>query len=267
MRKGIFFLFFYLILAITSDAQYTQLVENRGEIGLFQGMVTYQGDISPKSYFFNTTYGGFYKKALNDYVGIRFNYERITLQGDDNFTSNYYVYARKASFERVAHEASIMLELHFLKFIEENNRYRFTPYLSFGVGGLKSISSYLKFADAPHTTTASAKIISFPINFGFKYNFFGSFNIFGEATYRFTNTDNLDFLSDDGITVGNTIYQGSASGNDRYFSFKSGLSYNLQKIYGPELPKKTKKKSILSSEASGEKTANKKGFFSFFKRH
>ena len=92
MRIVVFYLFFSVILALTASAQYLQLSENRGEIGVFQGMAGYRGDISPGNYkTFNPSYGGFYKKLLNDYIGIRVNYEKITFDDEYIEIDNYII--------------------------------------------------------------------------------------------------------------------------------------------------------------------------------
>jgi hypothetical protein len=247
------------------------LRENRGEIGVFQGMSSVRSDIAPGVYKFNPSYGAFYKKLVNDYIGIRINYEKIVLEGNDNFSTNLYVINRALRFERVSHDASVMLELYFLKFIDGNKDYRFSPYLSFGVGALKSISGKLidntTNTDIPVLFSKSIRTITFPINLGLKYNIIGPFNVFGEATYRFTNSDQLDFYSDVDLVRGSQSFHPSTSGNDHYFSFKAGLSYNLLKIYGPDKKPKEKKKSAFSEDKNVSKTSSKKGLFSLFKRN
>lgn len=282
MRIVVFYLFFSVILALTASAQYLQLSENRGEIGVFQGMAGYRGDISPGNYkTFNPSYGGFYKKLLNDYIGIRINYEKITLQGNDSLSSSLYLNprmppvtnyrppSRNLNFERVGHDFSFMMELYFLKFIDGNNHYRFSPYLSFGVSTFQTFDSAAFNNSTIHSHMLDSSLtISYPINFGFKYNIIGPFNIFGEATYHFTNSDKLDFFSDeDKIARGASVFQGSTSGKDQYFSFKMGLSYNLLRIYGPDKKFNEKKKSTFGDEEPVKKTSNKKGLLNLFKRN
>ena len=280
MRTVIIYLFFLVFLANTANAQYLQLMENSGEIGVFQGAASYRGDIAPGNYSFKPSYGGFYKKLLNDYIGIRINYEKIILQGEDSLSSSLYVNPRKPplattpplsrnlNFERVGHDFSLMMELYFLKFIDGNNHYRFSPYLSFGVGAFKTFDS-VTFNRTKNNINLldSGLVISYPINFGFKYNVIGPFNIFGEASYRFTNSDRLDFFTDeDRIARGSNVFHPSTSGKDQYFSFKVGLSYNLLRIYGPDKKFNEKKKSIFGAEDSSEKTNDKKGLLNLFKR-
>lgn len=269
MRTVVLYLFFSVIFSMTAQAQYLQLSETSGEIGVFQGTASYRGDIAPGNYKWNPSYGGFYKKLVNDYIGIRLSYENITLEGNDNSSFDMYAMQRKFDFYRNFEEISLTTELYFLKFIDGNKHFRFSPYLSFGAGAIKSKTSKSDMNESGFPNTQDTITIVYPFNFGFKYNVIGPFNVFAEATYRFTNSDNIDHLSDEGRTGYNSIpfYQGSASGKDQYFSFKVGLSYNLLKIYGPDKQFNEKKKSIFGAEESSDKTSTKKSFFKFFKRN
>jgi hypothetical protein len=56
--------------------------------------------------------------------------------------------------------------------------------------------------------------------------------------------DDLDFLSS-GINT-SSGYQGSASGNDRFFSAKLGISYTFNRIYGMEKNEPKKSKGLLN---------------------
>jgi hypothetical protein len=103
-----------------------------------------------------------------------------------------------------------------------------------------------------------------PLTIGFKYNVVGSFNVFGEFTYRFTNSDQLDHFGDNNIyPKGGINYQASTSGKDQFFSAKLGLSYNFLRIYGPD-PRPKAKRDNLFSKTSNKGT--KKSLFGFFKR-
>ncbi len=242
-----------LLYANSLSAQYIQLIENRGEVGVMGGGSYYHGDIASDKLFYQPNFGAFYKKQLNDYVGVRVSYEYIALGANDLQSSNSYDTKRGLHFERVAHDVSIMGEFNFLKFINGNRHFRFTPYLGFGFGGWKTIKGS---SNNPNANTKRTFV--YPINIGFKYNISGPWNIFGEATYRFTNSDKIDYFSDlDAYQPAGSInkFQASTSGNDQYFSAKLGISYDLLKIYGPEKAKKEK-----------HSASNKKGLFRFFKR-
>lgn len=121
-----------LLIANTVAAQYIQLLENKGEIGVMGGGSYYRGDIASDQLFFKPNFGLFYKKQLNDYVGVRLTYEYVALGANDLQSNNAYDYKRGLFFERTAHEVNIMGEFYFLKFISGNKNYRYTPYLGFG---------------------------------------------------------------------------------------------------------------------------------------
>jgi hypothetical protein len=106
-----------------------------------------------------------------------------------------------------------------------------------------------------------------PLTIGFKYNVVGSFNVFGEFTYRFTNSDQLDHFGDNNIYPKEGInYQASTSGKDQFFSAKLGLSYNFLRIYGPDPRPKAKRDNLFSKTSKSSNKGTKKSLFGFFKR-
>jgi hypothetical protein len=256
-RIHIILVCFSLLFANGLAAQYIQLTETKGEIGVMGGGSYYQGDIASDQLFFKPNFGLFYKKQLNDYVGLRLTYEYIALGANDLQSQELYQYKRGLFFERTAHELNIMGEFYFLKFINGNKNFRYTPYLGFGIGAWKTIDARFNtpFGGTPRT-------IVFPINLGFKYNVSGPWNLFGECTYRFTASDRIDYISDF-YTINE--FQGSKSGNDQYFSAKLGLSYNLLKIYGPDKPK-SPKRSFFSRTGKNGGSSSGNGLFGFLKR-
>ena len=172
------------------------------------GASFYRGDIASDILFYKPNIGVFYKKQLNDYVGLRLNYEYISIGANDLQSNNFYDFKRGLNFTRVSHDVSLMGEFYFLKYINGNKQYRFTPYVGFGVGAWKSISGSTNI-DTPKTQ----RTILFPVNLGFKYNISGSWNIFTEVTYRFTNSDKIDYFSD----VNYHIPAGSSTNKQGYF--------------------------------------------------
>lgn len=269
MPKPIIYSLFFLFFSTSIRAQYLQVVENKGEFGVFAGQASYNGDLAPNLQFLTTNFGGFYKRQLNDYVGLRLNYEMVPLAAYDELTANSinaYVHERGLYFKTTYQDISLMTELYFLKFINGNKKYRFSPYLGFGVGylsPLKDISNY-PIADEPSETL---NIITMPLNIGFKYNLVGSFNIFGEFTYRFTSSDKLDHFGDnDTYKPGLIAYQASTSGKDQFFSAKLGLSYNLLRIYGPDARPKAKRENLLNKISNSSNMGPKKSLFGIFKR-
>lgn len=270
------------LFAQVVHAQHLQLIENRGEFGLFAGQASYRGDIAPDLITYTTNFGAYYKKQYNDYAGFRVNYEQVQLGGNDLLSNNIYVRRRGFSFSRQFHDISLLGEFNFTRYLPGNKRYRFTPYLGVGLGYLLEsgtgkkevvISTAIPGAIPILPNVKPAKgYLQVPVQIGFKYNLSQRWNLFGEAMYRFVRSDELDYIADGQIiqhysasapTLTST-YQGSRSGKDQFFSIKGGLSYNLIKIYGEEKwkPGKRSKLASLKDKESGQQ---KPGFFSRLK--
>ena len=261
-----FYIFCFLIgMTHLSQAQHLQLIENRGEIGVFAGQASYRGDIAPDILKFNNNFGAFYKKKFNDYAGFRLNYEQIQLGADDLTSKNGYATSRDFNFLRQFHDISLMGEFYFTRFIPGNKAYRFSPYLGIGAGYM--IESSVGESNVFSTPTEKKGYSNFPIQLGIKFNLIQRLNIFSELMYRFVNSDELDFIADGqlySIPASTIKYQGSRSGKDQFFSIKGGISYNLIKIYGEE-KWKPGKKSKSSSRKEKESNEKKPGFFSRLK--
>lgn len=300
-----FYIFCFLIgMTHLTQAQHLQLIENRGEIGMFGGQASYRGDISPDKFQLNYSYGAFYKKLFNDYAGFRLNYEQIRVGVNDTLSTNDYVRRRGFFFSRQFHDISLMSEFYFTRFLPGNKGYRFTPYLGIGVGylleannanfGMDTLSTVVRpfLIDSVNfpNLSPSKGIFHLPVQLGFKYNLNQRWNIFAEVKYRFTLSDELDFFPDgqmmeqrqkitsgSNFMIGGTFdeerigtghfvnnYQGSRSGKDQLFSVKAGVSYNLIKIYGEERWKPGKR-SKLASRKERETKQKKSGFLSGLK--
>ena len=283
MLKQLYIFCFLIAITHLAQAQHLQLIENKGEIGLFAGQASYRGDIAPDKFSFKNSYGGFFKKQYNDYAGFRLNYEQIQLGTNDSISTNLYATSRGFFFSRKFHDMSVIGEFNFNRFLPGNKGYRFTPYLGIGVGYLlesgkgeipdlnvpSTLGPEYKFLDTVNKTKG---YLYFPIQLGFKYNLLQHWNIFGELMYRFVKSDDLDYFADGRIfqhynasAPANTYnFQGSRSGKDQFFSAKVGISYNLIKIYGEE-KWKPGKKSNLASLKEKEASEKKPGFLSRLK--
>ena len=243
MRFTFIFLFFVLLSTVSIKAQHLQLINDKGEVGAFMGYASYNGDVASDVQFVKMNYGAFYKRQLNGYIGLRVNYEKLNIGASDASSLNAYDRTRGFLFERDFHEISVLSELYFNRFITDRKDFRFSPYLGFGAGYLLKGS-----VDNSNFSAAGAnRIITMPINLGFKWNVFKQINLFGEVKYRFTTSDKLDHFVDDvpmklNIPTSTIYYQGSKSGNDQILSASLGLSYNFRKIYGPEIFKQPKRK-------------------------
>ena len=245
MFKRVLFLFFLMITSQFAIAQHTVLSENKGEIGLLIGSSFIQGDIAPDVPFYNMSYGLFIKKQMNSYFGIRMNLEMQEIAAYDVLSLDPYSLLRDASFSRNTIEGSLMTEFNFLNFVVGSRNKKFTPYLGFGVGYLYYIDIISNVNTGVNNPTSKFNL-TFPMNLGFKFNVYRRFNILGEATYRYTTLDDIDFLSSGNNVFTATGYQGNVTGNDRFFSSKLGISYTFNRIYGMEQYKTKQNKGLLN---------------------
>ena len=260
MRVSVIFTFLFSFFCASTFAQHVELIENKGELGVYGGVSSYNGDIAPDKQNFSRSMGVFYKRQVNEYVGFRLNMSSVNLSADDKTSSNAYAIERKRSFARGYTEFSLMSELYFNRFITKRKNYLFTPYFAFGAGYIY---------DSVSSDTYRDRIVV-PVAFGFKYNFYSQFNLFGEFMYRFTFTDNIDHLVDGQLykapAPNNLLYQGSRAGNDEFFNINVGISYNFRKVWGIE-PRRKPKFSKLDKLEGG--SGSRSGFISlpFFKRN
>ena len=267
MRCRFIFLIFTLFIGFTVSAQHLQLINDRGEAGVFLGYSSYSGDIASDVQFIKMNYGAFYKKQLNEYIGLRLNYEKMNIGASDANSQNAYDLSRGFVFERDFHEISVLSELYFNRFITDRKEYRFSPYLGFGAGSIFS-GNMDRNNFSKKTKTDYTILIT---NIGFKWNLYKQINLFGEFKYRFTTSDYIDHFTDATpmklLTAASSAptYQGSKSGKDDLLSASFGLSYNFRKIYGPERFKK-KKSNKSAIEDHSQKSASKFPFLFSKKR-
>jgi opacity protein-like surface antigen len=250
-----------ILLVQLLHGQHLQLVENRGEFGLFAGKSSYVGDIAPGGVNFKNSMGAFFKKQFNDYGGFRLNYEQLSLAADDNLSNNIYAKSRNYYFSRGFHDISLTGEFNFIRYLPGNKSYRFTPYLGIGIGYMLALGKDSVSFTPPSLVAEKKGFVHFPVQVGFKFNLTQRWNLFAETMYRLTTSDELDYLVDGQLV---NAYQGSRSGKDQFFSVKAGISYGLIKIYGEE-KWKPGKKSRLASQKEKESGDKKSGFFSRLK--
>ncbi len=258
------FIVTFLFFSANSFGQHLELMDDKGEVGLMMGYGSYNGDIAPDVQFIKMNYGAYYKKQINEFVGIRLNYQSLDLNVNDNKSSNAYAIARGYYFERNFHELTLMTELYFNRFISGRKNYRFSPYLGFGAGLL--ISGNID--KSSNGSSASNQYPVIPINLGIKYSISNHINLFAEYKKSYSTSDYIDHLADDGLfkNVNGDLFQGSKSGKDNLISAQIGLSYNFRKIYGPDPIKTPKHKNTGTNMESNSKLWSKFNIFKLFKR-
>jgi len=258
-----FFVFFFL--SISLNAQLQETFSHRGEFGLSVGLDHYFGDLDPNAALGHPKFstGVFYQLQLNNYIGIKVNGNYSFLGYSDAYSKDPVQRLRNLSFDENVWELSVAGNFNFFKFFPQLPEYRFTPYLSAGVGVINfNPYTYLggnKYYLRPLETEGESKPYSpytwvLPIGFGFKYNVSDKVNLFSEIIYRFTGTGYLDDvngtyagaaafaksstaaqeLQDRSYVYGHSYIKGQERGNgrnDSYATFQIGISLNLEEGY------------------------------------
>ncbi|KAA2245303.1 hypothetical protein F0L74_04890 [Chitinophaga agrisoli] len=184
-----------------------------GELGLSVGGAQYFGDLNPRAAI-NTVkpaFGVYYRKYLNDYVGVRAHLRYARLGYSDIYNDNEFQRRRNLSFNTDVYELDLQGDFNFFRFEPGSYRYRFTPYFTGGAGlfyynpfaYLNGKKYYLQplrtegqgTAEYPDRKPYSLVSYAFLLGGGFKYNVSRSVNIGVELLYRFAQTDYLDDVS------------------------------------------------------------------------
>jgi hypothetical protein len=191
-----------------------------GELGISVGAAHYFGDLNTRGAINapKPSIGIFYRKYMNDYVGVRVHGRFMQLGYSDVYNKNDFQNRRNLSFNTNLWELGLQGDFNFFRFEPGSQVYRFTPYFTGGaslfyfnpyayLGGKKYHLQPLgtegqgtaMYPDRkPYSLVSSA----FMVGGGFKYNISKKVNAGLEVLYRFTNTDYLDDVS--------TTYAGSA---------------------------------------------------------
>ncbi len=210
-------IFLYIIVFnaffLSAKAQGLDAYVHKAEYGLSVGLANYFGDLNNTPSFSKPKFAAsvFYKKQINNYIGIKFSGSYAFLGYADKYSSNTFQQTRNLSFNTDVWEAAISGEFNFFKFYPGIEEYRYTPYLSIGVGAI-SYDPYTYLAGEkyflrgigtegqgnalyPGTKPYNAIAVVIPFGFGIKYNLNPKINVFAELNFRFTTTDYLDDVS------------------------------------------------------------------------
>lgn len=198
---------------LQADAQLFDSYVHQGEVGISLGVAHYFGDLNPNASLNRpkTAAGIFFRKQVNNYVGIRISADYAMLGYSDVYSNNATQRRRNLSFNSNVWELAIAGDFNFFRFQPGFEGYNYTPYVGLGLG-LFSYDPYAylngeKYMLRPLGTEGqgssaypalkpyNAIAVSIPFTVGFKYALNEKINAFGEFTYRFTNTDYLDDVS------------------------------------------------------------------------
>lgn len=181
------------------------------EYGLSIGATQYFGDLN-ENYGFNTiapAYGIYIRRRMNSYIALKLSGFYTSVGYDDKYNTVPYMVSRNLNFKSNIFEVSAQAEFNFFRYITGDRTFRFTPYLTGGIGA---------FYYNPYTTYRGSKYylqplgtegqnagyndrkysnysVCFPIGAGVKYWLRPGVNLTFEIVDRLTLTDYLDDVS------------------------------------------------------------------------
>ncbi len=199
------------LLSVASFAQ-SEAYVHQGEFGVTAGAAHYFGDINTRAGFNRPkpALGLFFRKQFGNYIGARISGHFAQLGYSDRYSKNEYQRTRNLSFNTNIWEVALQGDFNFFKFVPNDERYFFTPYLTLGVGAF-SYDPYAYINDKkeflrplgtegqtigyngrkPYGTVA----LCVPFGAGIKYNLTEKINISFEIAHRYTFTDYIDDVS------------------------------------------------------------------------
>jgi len=213
MHKKLTCLLLSFYFFATTHAQLTESFVHKGEFGISAGLSHYFGDLDPDVSLKHpkAAFGVFYRRQFNNYIGIKIAGNYAFLGYADKYSSNPVQQQRNLSFNTNIWEMSVSGEFNFFKFLPGFTEYRYTPYVSLGIGAfsydpytylagkkyyLRSIGTEGQGSAAyPDRKQYGAVAVCIPLGLGFKYTLNNSVNVFAEICYRFTTTDYIDDVS------------------------------------------------------------------------
>jgi hypothetical protein len=202
-----------ILTAQQGQAQYESIV-HQGEFGFNAGAAHYFGDLNTNARLNRPklAVGAFFRKQFGNYIALRVaaNYAQVGYSDIYN-TDNDYQRRRNLSFNSNIWELALQGDFNFYKFVPGDPNYRFTPYITLGIG-LFSYDPYAYLAGQkvflrplgtegqgsslyPERKPYSTMAFCLPFGVGVKYSWNDRMNIGFEVLHRFTNTDYLDDVS------------------------------------------------------------------------
>lgn len=218
-KKAFLFIFIAVAAFTKSNAQLMDAFVHEGEFGVSVGAGHYFGDLTAGMKIFNAkpkfAGGIFFRKQFNNYVGLKIAANYAFVGYADKYTGfkdNVVQKKRNLSFNSNIWELSVSGDFNFFRFQPGFEEYRFTPYVSLGIGAfaydpyayLNGEKYYLRpigtegqqdKTNYPNLQPYGTMAICFPVGFGLKYSINEKINVFAETVFRFTTTDYLDDVS------------------------------------------------------------------------
>lgn len=218
---------FYIFLFLIGSSFFANSQKN--EFGLGLGGFNYAGDLMRGYHIENVKPGivAFYKRNLDNIFSVRGSLTGGLISGSDENPIDALGARRRASFQSTLVEVAGSLEYNFLDFKSPKYlRFRWTPYLSVGVGGFA-------FFGGDQDLEGSGNVqVALPFGGGFKFVLNPSLMFNVEVGIRKLYFDHLDGYSDGDIMNKNYQY-GNKYDTDWYNFVGISISYIIWKIPCP----------------------------------
>jgi opacity protein-like surface antigen len=170
--------------------------------------------------------GIFFRRNFNNRLSFRISGYYTQVFGDDALSNadnagqpGYPRKYRNLSFKSNIIELSGQFDINFMSYVVGSTRYRFTPYLTMGLGGIyfepkaNINGGWVKLRELgtegqglqqyPGKKVYSNIAMIFPVGLGIKYNMNEEWSFNFEIVHRFSNTDYVDDVS---TTYANPAY-------------------------------------------------------------
>src|SRR5471030_3285539 len=136
MFKKLTILVLFTLGLQSSHAQLLEPFVHQGEFGFSTGLAHYFGDLNDNVSISRPKMaaGLFYRKQFNNYVGMKVAANYLMLGYSDAYSSNAIQKARNLSFNSDVWELTLSGDFNFFKFYPGFSEFRYTPYVSLGVG-------------------------------------------------------------------------------------------------------------------------------------
>jgi hypothetical protein len=203
-----------LAICLPSALFAQQSITQEGEFGLSLGAAHYFGDLNTRAHINRPKIaaGLFFRKNFSNYIALRVGANFAQVGYSDVYNDhNEFMQRRNLSFNSNIWELAVQGDFNFYRFMPGEDQYRFTPYITFGLG-IFNYDPFAYFNDEkyflrplgtegqgdtsyPDRKQYSTMALSVPFGVGFKYSINERMNIGFEIVHRFTNTDYLDDVS------------------------------------------------------------------------
>ena len=216
--RGLVKIFLFVLGVVAVMPAQAQSYYTNTELGISLGASQYFGDLN-ENYGFKTitpAYGVYVRRRMSPYIALKLSANYTQVSYDDKYNSDLYEKERNLNFTSPIFEVVAQAEFNFFKFVSGDREYRFTPYLTGGIGVFyynpyTTYNGEKYYLRALGTEGQNAGMGSnygsfsacFPIGAGFKYWIKSGINLCVEVSDRLTTTDYIDDVSSVYAGVGN----------------------------------------------------------------